>query len=192
MSCSLIREFTNVFDEEKLNKVKSLCSNADYIAEIQGSVRVDTKIRKALVTGTSDIDTSFHNEYASVLWKKSKEYLKDFGKNLHLHDDYFEENFKIEPVSFLKYSPGYFYKIHCDEAFLNNPETHFIRELSYVFFANEDFTGGGLSFPLQKKIIKPKTNTLIIFPSNWCFPHTVLPVTRGVRYSAVTWGGRIT
>ena len=64
--------------------------------------------------------------------------------------------------------------------------------LSYVFFVNENFSGGGLSFPNQRKIIKPKANTLIIFPSNWCFPHEVLPVTRGIRYSAVTWGGRIT
>lgn len=191
MSCSLIKEFTNLLDEEQLNMVKSLCSVAENNAEVQGSVRVDTQVRRALVNGASFEEMSFLNEYASILWKKSEEYLKNFGENIYISPDYFERIFKIEPVSFLKYKPGYFYKLHSDEAFLNNPEMGFIRELSYVFFANEDFCGGSLKFPYQKKIIKPKTNTLIIFPSSWCFPHTVLPVTRGVRYTAVTWGGRI-
>lgn len=191
MSCCLIKEFRNLLDEEKLNKVKSICSKASAHAQLQGAVRVDTKIRNALVSETSDKDMSFLNEYASILWEKSKEYIKNFGDNLFNHEDYFEKNFKIEPISFLKYKPGYFYKVHSDEAFLGAAQTGFVRELSFVFFVNEDFSGGGLSFPNQKKIIKPKANTLIIFPSNWCFPHAVMPVTKGVRYSAVTWGGRI-
>jgi predicted 2-oxoglutarate/Fe(II)-dependent dioxygenase YbiX len=193
MSCCLIKQFNDVLDEEKLNKIKHFCSEADSNAQIGGGSgsTVDTKIRNALVSNVSDNDFSYSNMYASILWEKSKEYLKSFGKRLFFDEDHFESVFKIEPISFLKYKPGYFYKIHSDEAFLGPCQPDFVRELSYVFFVNEDFSGGGLSFPNQKKIIKPKANTLIIFPSNWCFPHEVLPVTRGIRYSAVTWGGRI-
>ena len=30
-------------------------------------------------------------------------------------------------------------------------------------------------------------NRLIIWPSNFLFPHSVLPVTKGLRYSVVAW-----
>ena len=188
------KEFNDVLDEEKLNKIKHFCSEANANAQIGGGIDVttNTQIRNALVSTVSDDDLSYSNMYAGILWEKSKEYLKSFGKQLQFYEDHFDSAFKIEPISFLKYKPGYFYKLHSDEAFLSQCQPDFARELSYVFFVNENFSGGGLSFPNQRKIIKPKANTLIIFPSNWCFPHEVLPVTRGIRYSAVTWGGRIT
>lgn len=191
MSSCLIKEYSNLLDEEKLKKIKSYCDEASSHARLVGAVPIDTKIRNVLVSDKSDEDMSFSNMYASILWDKSKEYIKNLSTPFPITDEFFDDVFRIERISFLKYKPGYFYKTHSDEAFLGPSQSDFFRELSYVFFVNENFSGGGLSFPNQKKVIKPKENTLIIFPSNWCFPHAVLPVTRGTRYTAVTWGGRI-
>ena len=191
MSCCFIKEYSNFLDKEKLKEIKNHCKEASTPASIVGPVPIDTKVRNVLVASTTDKDYSFSNIYASLLWSKTKEYLESIKNLPCLTDNFFESIFRIEPISYLKYKPGYFYKTHSDEAFLFPAQPDFFRELSYVFFVNEDFSGGALHFPNQNKVIKPRENTLIIFPSNWCFPHEVLPVTRGVRHTAVTWGGRI-
>ena len=64
------------------------------------------------------------------------------------------------------------------------------RTLSIVYLLNNDYEGGELVFNFQNKqsmTIKKIPNTLIIFPSNFCFVHQVTPVTSGIRFSAVSW-----
>jgi predicted 2-oxoglutarate/Fe(II)-dependent dioxygenase YbiX len=39
----------------------------------------------------------------------------------------------------------------------------------------------------SSKIIKPKTGRTIIWPSNFMYPHKVIPVTSGTRYTLVSW-----
>lgn len=56
------------------------------------------------------------------------------------------------------------------------------REISSVFYWNDDYDGGEISFPKQNIKIKPSSGLLIIFPSNRDFPHEVFPVKNGVRY----------
>ena len=36
--------------------------------------------------------------------------------------------------------------------------------------------------------IKLNAGDLVIFPSNFLYPHKISPVTDGVRYSYVSWG----
>jgi len=36
-------------------------------------------------------------------------------------------------------------------------------------------------------MLKPKKGSVIIFPSNFMFPHYVKKVTKGERYSIITW-----
>lgn len=35
--------------------------------------------------------------------------------------------------------------------------------------------------------IEVKPNRMIVWPSNFMFPHRVAPVTKGVRFSVVSW-----
>ncbi len=52
---------------------------------------------------------------------------------------------------------------------------------------NDNYEGGeflmfnGMQYPMP-------TGTLLIFPSNFLYPHAVKPVKRGIRYSYVSWG----
>lgn len=59
--------------------------------------------------------------------------------------------------------------------------------LSIIVNLNEDYTGGDLLFFENKKYIL-KTGDVIVFPSNFLYPHSVLPVISGTRYSMVSWG----
>ena len=83
--------------------------------------------------------------------------------------------------SLLRYKKSGKYGEHIDH-FEEQP-----RELSCSFILNDDFDGGEFSFFNQEKIINPLKGSAIMFPSNFMFPHEVLPVTKGIRYSMITW-----
>ncbi len=65
------------------------------------------------------------------------------------------------------------------------------RNLSVIVFLNDNYMGGELEFfkpdMSSSKIIKPKTGRTIIWPSNFMYPHKVIPVTSGTRYTLVSW-----
>jgi predicted 2-oxoglutarate/Fe(II)-dependent dioxygenase YbiX len=61
------------------------------------------------------------------------------------------------------------------------------RDLSIVYFLNDDFAGGELVFPEIKLVVKPEAGTLVCFPSDHNYIHGVNPVKSGHRYTIVTW-----
>jgi len=61
------------------------------------------------------------------------------------------------------------------------------RDLSIVYFLNDDFVGGELVFPDLELVVKPVPGTLVCFPSDHNYIHGVNPVTSGHRYTIVTW-----
>src|SRR5690606_31761239 len=81
----------------------------------------------------------------------------------------------------LRYETGGFYAVHTD-SFKRVP-----RELAFSFSLNDDFEGGEWSFFCGGKLLAPAKGSVVVFPSNFMFPHEILPVRRGVRYSVVTW-----
>jgi predicted 2-oxoglutarate/Fe(II)-dependent dioxygenase YbiX len=56
-----------------------------------------------------------------------------------------------------------------------------------VFYLNDDFEGGDFVFPELKVRVRPEPGMMVCFPSNHQYMHGVEPVTRGKRYSIVTW-----
>jgi predicted 2-oxoglutarate/Fe(II)-dependent dioxygenase YbiX len=81
----------------------------------------------------------------------------------------------------LRYTQGQFYKEHTD-SLLKAP-----RELSCSFVLNDGFLGGEFSFFSGKSTYKIPKGGAIMFPSNFMFPHQVLPIKTGTRYSVITW-----
>ena len=43
------------------------------------------------------------------------------------------------------------------------------------------------SQPIEE--VKPDTPSLVLFPSNYAYSHTALPVDSGTKYALVTWLG---
>jgi predicted 2-oxoglutarate/Fe(II)-dependent dioxygenase YbiX len=60
-----------------------------------------------------------------------------------------------------------------------------IISLSITF--NDDYEGGNFSFFDGEHVIKTKAGSVLMFPSNFMYPHAITPITRGTRYSMVTW-----
>lgn len=84
----------------------------------------------------------------------------------------------------LRYNTGDFYLEHTDAANVGN---HPHRILSCSFGLNNDYEGGEFAFFGRELKYKIKKGSCIMFPSSFMFPHEVMPVTSGTRYSIVTW-----
>lgn len=61
------------------------------------------------------------------------------------------------------------------------------RQLSAIAYLNDDFTGGQIEFPRQNLRVKPESGDILLFPSNFVFPHTSTPIVSGTKYCVVTW-----
>jgi predicted 2-oxoglutarate/Fe(II)-dependent dioxygenase YbiX len=81
----------------------------------------------------------------------------------------------------LRYSEGCFYKQHTD-SFKIHP-----RSVSCSFVLNDNFEGGEFAFFDRELKYKLGKGDALMFPSNFMYPHEVMPVTKGTRYSIVTW-----
>jgi PKHD-type hydroxylase len=99
-----------------------------------------------------------------------------------------------EPLQVLHYGVGGHYIPHVDaetlykdDSGLDMWEKTLDRDLSVVYFLNDDFSGGELFFPLLDLAIAPEAGTLVCFPSDHNYVHGVRPVTSGQRYTVVTW-----
>jgi hypothetical protein len=81
----------------------------------------------------------------------------------------------------LKYENGDFYKEHIDEY------TDVQRVLSMSIALNDDYDGGEFSFFSDTVNFKLNKGDVIIFPSNFMFPHQIKTIENGTRYSIVSW-----
>ena len=94
----------------------------------------------------------------------------------------------------LSYGIGGHYKPHIDgESIWMTPRGEKIwkkstdRDLSIVFYLNDEFAGGDFVFPELKIRVRPEPGMMVCFPSNHHYMHGVEPVTKGKRYSIVSW-----
>ena len=81
----------------------------------------------------------------------------------------------------LRYKEGQYYTEHTDH-FKEQPRT-----LSVSINLNDDYDGGEFAFFNREIIAKNPKGSVIVFPSNFMYPHEVMPVTKGTRYSIITW-----
>lgn len=86
----------------------------------------------------------------------------------------------MEAVNFVKYGVGEHFDVHSDHGF------SYICTVSTVAYLNDDYEGGELWFKHLDQKIKPKAGDIVVFPSTFIYAHASLPVTSGIKYSAVT------
>ena len=101
-----------------------------------------------------------------------KKYMEDFP-DLEIKTD--------TGYTMLKYEEGGFYIQHVD-SYKEQPRT-----VSCSFILNDDYEGGEFAFFDRKLKYKLKKGSVLMFPSNFMFPHEIMPVEKGTRYSIITW-----
>ena len=95
---------------------------------------------------------------------------------------------QFSPIRFNRYAPGQIMRQHHDHIHsLFDGKTKGVPVLSFILNFNDDYEGADLFF-WKDTVVKLGKGDIIMFPSNWLFPHGVTEATKGKRYSAVTWG----
>ena len=57
--------------------------------------------------------------------------------------------------------------------------------LSFIGLLNDNYQGG--EFLCRKKEIKLTRGNIVLFPSNFMYPHRIKEITKGIRHSFVGW-----
>ena len=169
--------FYKICQDQKFNLQGTLASDNAAGGKLNKKIR-DTKIW-VLSNKNPKSRTEIHwcNLFLNLFEKKFDKYFSDVTQNT--------EKLTVQTIDVLKYSVGGHYQFHTD----HGPTTP--RTLSAIYFVNDNYKGGELCFRTPKGEyfleIEKIANRLIIWPSNFLYPHMVKPVTEGERYSIVSW-----
>jgi len=85
-----------------------------------------------------------------------------------------------------RYKEGGFMHSHIDNIHHSHGQKSGYPHLTSLIFLNDDYEGGDFVLCGDKYIEKIQ-GSAIVFPSNFMFPHEVLEVTKGKRFSIMTW-----
>ena len=185
-----IKNFVKIYDEVlPWNVLSNLIkfANISNFTETQVGGGKDSKInfnvRRTFTCPLLNISDSISNvHWFNLLYYFFNKNLIQFQNDLNIIDFGFKEIFDIE---ILKYENSGFYTWHVDH-FATVPRT-----MSCILLLNNDYEGGNLCFRNPDGSgeweVEVKPNRMIIWPSNFLYPHTVKPVTKGKRYSVVAW-----
>jgi hypothetical protein len=183
-----IKNFIKIYDEIlPLNVLSNLIrfSNNNKFQEtsVGGNNEINFNIRKTYTLPLSNLNKSLtHVHWFNLLHYFFTQSLKKYPQDVKVIDYAYKYIFDIE---ILKYQDAGFYTWHTDH-FAEIPRT-----MSCILLLNNDYEGGNLCFRNPDGSgeweVEVKPNRMIIWPSNFLFPHTVKPVTKGTRYSVVAW-----
>ena len=93
---------------------------------------------------------------------------------------------KFSPIRFNRYPVGTMMREHYDHIHsIFDGKMKGVPIVSIVANLNEDYEGS--EFYCRGEEIKLKTGDILLFPSNFMYPHEVKETTKGTRYSFVSW-----
>lgn len=135
---------------------------------IKNNQETRKKIDDYLYIASSFVLTKYKTHHYNLFGNKkfSKEYLAPEGDSGYI---------------LLRYEKNDFYIEHTDH-FLQQP-----RVLSCSFALNDNYEGGEFAFFDRELKYKLPKGSAIVFPSNFMYPHEIMPITSGIRYSIITW-----
>jgi hypothetical protein len=185
-----IKNFIKIYDEVlPWNVLSNLIrfSNISNFQEAQigggNENKTNFNIRKTYTLPLSNSHDSLSTvHWFNLLYSYFDKNLKQYKFDKNILDFDFK---KITNIEILKYENNGFYNWHTDH-FADIPRT-----MSCILLLNNDYEGGNLCFRNPDGSgeweVEVKPNRMILWPSNFLYPHTVKPVTKGKRYSVVAW-----
>ena len=94
---------------------------------------------------------------------------------------------KFTTLRFNRYAPGQIMRQHHDHIHsIFDGKEKGIPVLSFILNFNDDYEGAKLFFWDDYELDLGKGD-IVMWPSNFLYPHGVTEATKGKRYSAVTW-----
>tara|TARA_B100000809_G_C15113428_1_gene521500 strand:+ start:858 stop:1463 length:606 start_codon:yes stop_codon:yes gene_type:complete len=162
-----------------------IINKLDDKTELGGTVNNNSEARKSEVF-LWDIWKTDLTDFQKVIIYKLKEIYIEENKKYRFDLDYSSIN-----VQYTKYQKGDFYSWHADDDFTSTYKKHQnVRKLSITIALNVgSYKGGDLQLVLNNqkdpRTMRLEFGDVLIFPS--FTQHQVTPVTKGIRYSLVSW-----
>jgi hypothetical protein len=183
-----IKNFIKIYDEvlpwNILSNLIRFANNSNFEKGKVGSEsETNFNIRRTFTLPLSNLSNSISNvHWFNLLNSYFNKNLKQYKFDTNSLDYEYKNIFDIE---ILKYENTGFYTWHVDH-FADIPRT-----MSCILLLNNDYEGGNLCFRNPDGSgeweVEVRPNRMIVWPSNFLYPHTVKPVTKGTRYSVVAW-----
>ena len=138
------------------------------------------------ISGEQELDVNFEEvKNTKIIMDKIWFAINDYIKNL---------NFKwyggwqgYTKIRFNRYEKNKKMAEHCDHIHsMFDGQIKGIPILSVLGSLNDDYKGGNFIM-FKDQEIEFKKGDLLIFPSIFLYPHRVEPVTKGTRYSYISW-----
>jgi len=180
---SYIKIYDDILTKEECDFIIGEYKNAVEwrTSEIGVSGNQNTSVRNCDIINISlghviDANQDIRKRIDDILFNKSalaaKKYIADFPDCFLQSDSGYD---------LLRYQEGGYYIQHTDN-FKTQPRT-----VSMSFNLNDDYIGGEFAFFDREMQIRTRPGSVVVFPSNFMYPHEVMPVIKGTRYSIVTW-----
>ena len=193
--------FTDVIDNKTCNKLKRLGSKQWEAAAIDTKKGTTDEERKKGRKPEMGVDKK--TRITDIAWTNDQwvyDTIWPFMMQANAEAGWKYEIKYAESNQITRYKKGGFYNFHrdgagCHMSKYNNPTNAFmhdhVRKLSMTVLLNESFEGGDFEFASygkEESTITPlemKQGDVVVFPS--FMEHRVAPITKGIRYSLVTW-----
>ena len=174
-----IKIYDNVLDKDICQKIIETADKSKFEMSMIGEVgteyhRKSTEVRNCYDKG---LDKEFDQVVFNAVGKILGMYENDIGP--HFADGAEGVDTGYDHLLYKGSEKGK-YITHVD-SFGKQP-----RLLSISILLNDNFDGGNFCF-FDEYIIEKKVGSAIVFPSNFMFPHGVLPVSNGDRHAIITW-----
>ena len=115
------------------------------------------------------------------IWFSLRRYLKE------IETPWFSQWHAYTGIRFNRYKKNKKMALHCDHIHsIFDGKRKGVPFLSIVGSLNNNYEGGEFIM-FDKKEYKIKAGQVLIFPSSFMFPHKVEPVTKGTRYTYISW-----
>jgi hypothetical protein len=173
--------FENIVPEKLCDSILSeyATTNEWEKTHTKGGIRTDIRSAMTILMSTDqviNINFEIRKSLDNDVFKCANSAIQTYNQKFSLCNIEQDSGYEL-----LRYETGQFYTTHTD-SFKSAP-----RAVSCSFVLNDDYEGGEFAFFNRELIYKPPKGSVLMFPSNFMYPHEVMPVTRGTRYSIVTW-----
>lgn len=172
----------NVVPEELCDRILNEYSNSnDWTSTGVGQGEINKNIRNCDVISISQ--QVIIDKNVDVRKKLDEDFFVCASKAISKYRELYPEVVSEIDTGYdlLRYTKGQFYTQHTDSFKAQQ------RTVSCSFLLNDDYEGGEFAFFDREIMIRGGKGSIVMFPSNFMFPHEVMPVTSGTRYSIITW-----
>ena len=120
----------------------------------------------------------------SIYFQGLKSCYDDVIKRYNLDFDLFTVQ-HLTDFRISKYEIGGFMSRHVDNIHHSHGQQWGFPQATALLFLNDDYEGG--NFVVAGKTFRTAAGSALIFPSSFMYPHEVIEISEGTRYSITCW-----